>query len=224
MDINSNIIANMLTTETAKPKIQYVTSLTSVTTATNIRSPRLAITPGVGPNYLAILTETATAVTNDGDLTGIGWTLVGSMAVVNHRTRIYYKILEYFETGVRYEGQVGGTQYDQMLLFKTNSNQKIGNIRLVEPQTLTASGQISSTLSTASSDHSYLAIHYYFSSTASPTISYTPTMQRVANSDSNLTGISYSIYNGTTPGNLTQTANATLGTNPRQALFWLALS
>lgn len=220
MEINTNIIANMLAIEASKPEIYYETQAVSVTTSTALRSPQINFL--VGPQYLAISAETATSVTSDEYMPD--WTVANSLAVSLHRTSVRYKVLESMDSGSRFAGKVGGTQYDQILFFRKTNNQTIKNVRLAGTNATTSSGAISTTLTTASNDYTYIAIHYYFSGTANPTITYDMPMQRVANSSSTLTGFNYAIYNGITPPQLTQTVTSTLGTNPRQILFWLALS
>jgi hypothetical protein len=133
---------------------------------------------------------------------------------------ICYKILSESDRGTSPGAIVGGNQRDQLFIFK-NDNGIINAITESNFQRSGATGALSANAPTLSSDQSAIAIHYFYnSSTATPTVSSTPTMTLMRSTVNNFHGGQYVIYNQPeTPQN--QETNATLAGTITQALFWL---
>ena len=219
MDYNINRIGNIISTEASKPALQYVSSPVLVSTSTTIRSPTINL--AVNNSYLAILAETSSAMTSAGTLPG--WTSITTIGAVTYQTNLYYKVLEPGDSGSRLDSMYGGTQYDQMLIFKTTSNQSIRRVRVVDVVTSTTSSAISTTLTPLTRYGStFIALHYYFNTgQASPVITYNNAMTKISNSGSPITGMNYLIYNKTEPTQTTQTITPGMTLTMRQAAFWL---
>jgi hypothetical protein len=133
---------------------------------------------------------------------------------------ICYKILSESDRGTSPGAIVGGNQRDQLFIFK-NDNGTINSITEGNFQRSGVTGALSANAPSLSPNQSAIAIHYFYNSTtATPTVSSTPTMTLMRSTVNNFHGGQYIIYNPSeTPQN--QETNATLAGTITQALFWL---
>lgn len=224
MDFTTNKIGAIASVEGNKPVVEYIGQSVLVSASTTITTP--TIDRAVDGSYLAIMSQCSSARAAVGTMEN--WTSIATFGTTSFQGSVAYKILELSDSGTRYNSEYGGTQYDQILFFRNTTGQSFRRVRAVGATVSTATGAISSTLSMEASTKQYgptfIAIHYFFSSTSTnPIITYDTAMTRVNNTGSTLTGMSYAIYNKTIPSQLTHTATSALTGTARQVSFWLEL-
>jgi hypothetical protein len=201
--------------------IIYNTSVSSATTSTTIRGP--TIPNYVDDTYIGVLMEYTSSLSG-GFSVPSGWTLAltqPSPYTTGAGLSICYKILSTADRNTAPGTSVGGNQRDQLFVFR-NQNGAVNSITTGNFQASSVTGGLSANAPSITSSQSAIAVHFFYNSTtSSPSVSASPTMTLVRNTNL-FTGAQYLIYNGTTPSN--QSTSATLAGTIRQALVWLVVS
>jgi hypothetical protein len=200
----------------------HVATIDFASTSTAISGP--TVPAYVDSSYVGVVME-HTSSRNSGSCVMLGWTRFFTMPqsyTSGAGLSVSYKILSEHDRGKAPGAIFGGTQLDQLYIFKNTK----GYINCITQGPFSASlgtGNLSAPAPTVTGSQSAIALHYYFNSTTStPFVTSSPAMTLQRSTANALHGGQWIIYNGHTP--ITQTTSATLsGTQIAQALFWLVV-
>jgi hypothetical protein len=220
--LNLGVVASSYT-EVALEMI-YDSQVSFATTSTSPTGPTIPNT--VDNTCIGLLMEYCSSLSSI--VTPSGWTFFFTQPATytsGAGIAIYYKVLSTSDRNVSVGGIVGGSQRDQLLVFKNNKNNAIQSITQGNFTGSSVSGSLSANAPSIAAGQSAVVVHYYYnSSTSTPTVSMTPTADAIVRSTvNNFHGSQYKIYNpGSSPINTS--SSATLAGTIAQGLFWLIMN
>jgi hypothetical protein len=198
----------------------FIESVDFASTSTTITGP--TIPSYVDDKHIGVLLEYTSSYSASSAVPD-GWSVAGNDTLSGAVIRMCYKKLDVSDRGQVVGSLIGGSQRDQLFIFKVTNS--IFSLSHENTQISSTTASLTSTAPTINRIQVAIAIHYFYNSTTSnPTVTSTPTMNLVrTTSELNIYGGQHLIYNpGETP--VTQVAGGTFTGTIRQGLFWLVIS